>query len=353
MTDGLIVEADGASRSNPGPAAFGAVVRDAASGEVLAESAETIGTATNNVAEYRGLIAGLEAARAVRPGAPVDVHLDSKLVVEQMAGRWKINNVDLKPLAETARAVYPPEKVTYTWVPRAQNSHADHLANEALDGRERSADQSNGTFRAPMLGEPTTVYVVRHGQSEMTAQGRFSGGGVPGPPLSPAGEAEAERAGDWLAGTDAAVIVTSPIVRARQTAQAITDRLGVDMHEDREWRECEFGDWEGLNLAEVRERYPQQAVAWYRSLNVTPTDGESLAALGDRVGRARDRLVEEYGRQPVVVVTHSLVIRTLMRLTLDASPPAMWRVQPAPGSITELRFYPDGETALMAFGHRP
>ncbi|KWX10668.1 hypothetical protein TR74_02250, partial [Carbonactinospora thermoautotrophica] len=113
----LIVEADGGSRGNPGPAAYGALVRDADTGEVLREIAEYLGTATNNVAEYRGLIAGLRAAREVDPDAKVEVRMDSRLVVEQVTGRWKVNNPGLRPLVAEAREIYPvPDQVTFTWV---------------------------------------------------------------------------------------------------------------------------------------------------------------------------------------------------------------------------------------------
>lgn len=103
----FIVEADGGSRGNPGPAGYGSVVIDAATGETLAEAAEYIGVATNNVAEYRGLIAGLKAARALDPSASIRVRMDSKLVVEQMSGRWKIKHPDMKPLAAEAASILP------------------------------------------------------------------------------------------------------------------------------------------------------------------------------------------------------------------------------------------------------
>ena len=129
----LIVEADGGSRGNPGPAAYGAVVRDAQTSEVLASEGLPIGRATNNVAEYRGLIAGLEMAREVDPSAALEVRMDSKLVIEQMAGRWKVKHADMKPLAlEAARL--RPATVTWTWVPRELNKVADTLVNRALDG---------------------------------------------------------------------------------------------------------------------------------------------------------------------------------------------------------------------------
>ena len=137
----FIVEADGGSRGNPGPAGYGALVRDPETGIVLAERSESIGTATNNVAEYNGLIAGLRAAAEIDPRADIEVRMDSKLVVEQMSGRWKVKHPDMKPLAQTAAEVagsFP--RISYTWVPREKNKDADRLANEAMDaaaGRPR------------------------------------------------------------------------------------------------------------------------------------------------------------------------------------------------------------------------
>src|SRR6266436_1305582 len=103
MTRRLVVEADGGSRGNPGAAGYGAVVRDATTGEVLAEVSESIGRATNNVAEYSGLLAGLRAASRLAPGAEAEVRMDSKLVVEQMSGRWQIKHPGLRALASEAR----------------------------------------------------------------------------------------------------------------------------------------------------------------------------------------------------------------------------------------------------------
>ncbi|MBD9736083.1 reverse transcriptase-like protein, partial [Streptomyces sp. H28] len=149
----FIVEADGGSRGNPGPAGYGAVVSDAATGETLAEAAEYLGVATNNVAEYRGLLAGLRAARDLDPEAVVRVRMDSKLVVEQMSGRWKIKHPDMKPLAAEAARIFPRERVTYEWIPRERNKHADRLANEAMDagarGEQWSASASTADLDTP------------------------------------------------------------------------------------------------------------------------------------------------------------------------------------------------------------
>ena len=129
----VVVEADGGSRGNPGRAAYGALLRDAVTGEVMGEACQTIGVETNNVAEYRGLIAGLQLAGAFAPDAAVEVRMDSRLVIEQMAGRWKVKHPAMRPLAVAARAL--ARRVdTWTWIPREQNKAADILVNAALDG---------------------------------------------------------------------------------------------------------------------------------------------------------------------------------------------------------------------------
>lgn len=146
----FVVEADGGSRGNPGPAGYGAVVLDAATGDTLVEAAEYLGVVTNNVAEYRGLLAGLRAAGELDPDATVHVRMDSKLVVEQMSGRWKIKHPDMKPLAAEAARVFPPGRVTYEWIPRADNKHADRLANEAMDAGARGEQWSPSTSTAEL-----------------------------------------------------------------------------------------------------------------------------------------------------------------------------------------------------------
>ena len=132
----VIIEADGGSRGNPGPAGYGAVVLDPDTDEVLVERAEGIGVTTNNVAEYQGLIAGLRAA--VELGATeADVRMDSKLVVEQMSGRWKIKHPAMQPLAQEAgRLVREIGSVRFEWIPRLRNSRADALANQAMDAQD-------------------------------------------------------------------------------------------------------------------------------------------------------------------------------------------------------------------------
>lgn len=135
MSRKLVVEADGGSRGNPGPAGYGAVVLDDLTGEVLAQRRAGLGHTTNNVAEYQGLIAGLRAAAEL--GADVvEVRMDSKLVVEQMTGRWKIKHPPLQVLALEARdLVREFQDVRFEWIPRERNKRADRLANEAMDAQ--------------------------------------------------------------------------------------------------------------------------------------------------------------------------------------------------------------------------
>ncbi|MFJ5679576.1 bifunctional RNase H/acid phosphatase [Streptomyces sp. NPDC093097] len=384
MSRELIVEADGGSRGNPGPAGYGAVVLDPVSGEALAEAAEYIGTATNNVAEYKGLLAGLRAAKALDPEAAVHVRMDSKLVVEQMSGRWQIKHPDMKPLAAEARSVFPPDRVSYEWIPRARNKHADRLANEAMDagrdGRQweprdsraaladaaparsaaaRAADEAaeaadaapaapQAGWGAPDLGTPATFVLLRHGETALTPQKRFSGSGGTDPELSAAGRRQAEAAAAALAarGTVQAV-VSSPLRRCRETAGAVADRLGLDVRVEDGLRETDFGAWEGLTFAEVRERYPDDLDAWLGSAKAAPTGGgESFAAVARRVAVARDKLLARHAGRTVLLVTHVTPIKTLVRLALGAPPEALFRMELSAASLSAVAYYADGNASV-------
>ncbi|GAB2841304.1 bifunctional RNase H/acid phosphatase [Streptomyces deserti] len=488
----FIVEADGGSRGNPGPAGYGAVVSDAATGETLAETAEYIGVATNNVAEYRGLLAGLRAAHALDPSATVHVRMDSKLVIEQMTGRWKIKHPDMKPLAAQAARVFPPDRVTYEWIPRDRNKHADRLANEAMDAGSRgeqwspsasTADldtraaraalpeptgppgdaaagaakaraalagaalagargeralsgdpassgdpvSSGGTGRpgspaapgprdtaqsptaalgaetdspiadgvradgvqaddvradgtrandvqaddvqandvraaknvaaatapsvgwAPAdMGPPATFVLLRHGETPLTPQKRFSGSGGTDPALSGIGREQAERVAAVLArrGTIQAV-VSSPLARARETAGIVAARLGLDVSIDEGLRETDFGAWEGLTFGEVRERYPDDLTAWLDSPEAAPTGGgESFAATATRIAATRDKLVAAYAGRTVLLVTHVTPIKTLVRLALGAPPESLFRMELSAASLSVVAYYADGNASV-------
>ncbi|WP_019546062.1 bifunctional RNase H/acid phosphatase [Streptomyces sulphureus] len=388
----LLVEADGGSRGNPGPAGYGAVVKDAATGGTLQEVAEYIGRATNNVAEYRGLLAGLRAAHTLDPEAAVLVRMDSKLVVEQMSGRWQIRHPDMQPLAEQARGVFPPGAVTYEWIPRAENKHADRLANEAMDagaeggewqpgastaeleaqtaaagrGAEKaavaetavqaggaSAERAPRTVQGwgPDLGPPATFVLLRHGETSLTPQKRFSGSGGTDPELSEAGRAQARAAADALAarGTVEAV-VTSPLRRCRETAEVVAARLGLEVRAEEGLRETDFGAWEGLTFREVRERHPSDLDAWLASPEAQPTGGgESFADVGRRTAAARDELLARYRGRTVLLVTHVTPIKTLVRLALGAPPESLFRMELSAASLSAVAYYADGNASVRLF----
>ncbi|MFC9467633.1 bifunctional RNase H/acid phosphatase [Streptomyces coelicoflavus] len=440
----FVVEADGGSRGNPGPAGYGAVVLDPATGESLVEAAEYLGVVTNNVAEYRGLLAGLRAARELDPDAVVHVRMDSKLVVEQMSGRWKIKHPDMKPLAAEAARIFPPGRVTYEWIPRASNKHADRLANEAMDagargeawspsgstaeldaggaaGRpapgERPARQAPPTgaetaspdtgaratavgatavspspvtaaaapgtaapgpgapgpgvaaetsgeadvraakavaspgWGPPDMGAPATFVLLRHGETPLTPQKRFSGSGGSDPSLSSVGREQAERVAASLArrGTIEAV-VASPLARTRETAGVVAARLGLEVAVDEGLRETDFGAWEGLTFGEVRDRYPEDLDAWLASPDAEPTGGgESFAATGVRVAAARDRLVAAYAGRTVLLVSHVTPIKTFLRLALGAPPESLFRMELSAASLSAVAYYADGGASVRLF----
>ncbi|MFD9500691.1 bifunctional RNase H/acid phosphatase [Streptomyces sp. NPDC060035] len=398
----LVVEADGGSRGNPGPAGYGAAVIDPVTGETLAEVAEYIGVATNNVAEYKGLIAGLKAAKALFPDAAVQVRvrMDSKLVVEQMSGRWKIKHPDMKPLAAEAARILPAASVTYEWIPRAENKHADRLANEAMDAGKRgmqwepssstaaldaprrtllAPDQAPvgppgdavagaakvraamaaarpaavatpqvGWGSAPDLGEPATFILLRHGETALTPGKRFSGSGGSDPELSDTGRHQAACAAEaFEARGTVQEIVSSPLRRCRETAAAVAGRLGLRVRIEDGLRETDFGAWEGLTFAEVRERYGPDLTTWLASPDAAPTGGgESFAEVADRVSAARDRLIARYAGRTALVVTHVTPIKTLVRLALGAPPDSMFRMELLPASVSTVAYYGDGNASL-------
>jgi probable phosphoglycerate mutase len=358
----LVVEADGGSRGNPGPAAYGAVVRDAVTGEVLRECAEAIGVATNNVAEYRGLLAGLRAAREIDPGARVEVRADSKLVVEQMSGRWKIKHADMRELALQAREVFPPGRVTYTWIPRERNAHADRLANEAMDlaakGRAwRPREQAAAAAPAPIpvsgwgpdLGSPTAFVLLRHGETALTPAKRFSGVGAD-PELSEKGRWQAERAARAIADRGGVqAIVTSPLARCRQTAEAVAAATGLGIRVEDGFRETDFGAWEGLTFAEVHERWPAELDAWLTSPDAAPPGGESFVEVARRVLVARDKVIARHPARTVLVVTHVTPIKTLVRVALDAPAQSMFRMELSAAAITGINWWADGNASLRTF----
>ncbi|MEV4179582.1 bifunctional RNase H/acid phosphatase [Nonomuraea sp. NPDC049709] len=421
-----VIEADGGSRGNPGPAGYGAVVKDASDGQVLAEAAEAIGVTTNNVAEYRGLIAGLKAALELGgDGAQVAVRMDSKLVVEQMAGRWKIKNEGLRPLAAEAGALVRRLRVTeWTWIPRERNKHADRLANEAMDaaakglswkaggttvsgtdapGTDASGGGAKGTQTAPKaaktaqkaaaksarqtdlldagdiseLSAPTasvataqqratrtkgtgtgwapptrvatSLLLLRHGETELSLERRFSGRGDA--ELTPNGLAQASAAAARLSRDPYRldVILTSPLKRARQTAEAVAQQAGLEVEVYEDLREADFGAWEGHTFTEVQRRWPAELAAWLADPEAAPPGGESFATTARRVQAAREELVERYEGKTVLAVSHVTPIKLLLRDALLAPLESLYRMHLDLACLSLVEYYADGPAVVKSF----
>ncbi len=397
----LVVEADGGSRGNPGVAGSGALVRDQASGTVLVELARPLGQASNNVAEYTALIIGLEAAAQLDPGAQVEVRMDSRLVVEQMSGRWKIKHEDMSRLAAQVREVAAEitaagGTVSYLWIPREQNKAADRLSNDAMDGKEfrreptpsgGGLDESPSTLgasepndsgldrlttavgdrpvstpsseetlrtvprvsdrppRGPQL-DPTQarrVVLVRHGVTDYTTAGRLDGRGGADPPLNAEGQRQARAVAGGIQaflGATSAAVVSSSLARAHQTGQAIAAALGVGCLVDPDWDELAFGDWDGQRLADIHRLQPEALAAAWADDEVARPGGESRAHLRQRVAQAFRRATDL--ADTVVVATHrGPIVATLCHL-LGGTHAQLAPLMTAPASMTSLRVWPDG-----------
>lgn len=348
----LVVEADGGSRGNPGPAGYGAVVRDADTAEVLAERAEGIGRATNNVAEYRGLIAGLEAALEL-PAESVEVRMDSKLVVEQMSGRWKIKHPDMRPLALRAQRLAGQLRgVSFTWIPRERNGYADRLANEAMDRAAAGLTWEPSPVAksvpiatwTPRTGG-TSTWLLRHGQTEHSIDRRFSGRNDL--PLTAEGEKQSLAAATRLTrAADLVAVVTSPLRRARQTADLVADALDLPVTEDEDLVETDFGSWEGRTLTEVSEAHPAEWAAWIGSVDVAPPGGERFSQVARRVRRARTRILARHAGQAVLVVTHVTPIKLMIQAGLDAPMSVLFRLHLDPAGLSTVDWYADGQASV-------
>jgi broad specificity phosphatase PhoE len=144
-------------------------------------------------------------------------------------------------------------------------------------------------------------------------------------------------------------VVTSPLARARETADSVAAALGVPVRVEDDLRECAFGDWEGLTFAEVEEGWPDEVAGWLASTTVAPPRGESFDAVSARVATARDRLIARYAGQTVVLVSHVTPVKTLVRLALEAPPHALYRMELSPASLTTVQWFPDGNASLRAF----
>ena len=374
----LVVEADGGSRGNPGKAGYGALVRDPATGAVLAERAASVGIASNNVAEYSGLVAGLKAVLEIDPAAQVEVRMDSKLVVEQMSGRWKIKHEDMRRLALEAREVAADisaggGSVRFTWIPRAENSAADALANAAMDGKtitrrldgDPAGDGGDGSGagadRAPAavdlavstspadpvgaadLGRPARLVLLRHGVTDFTVARKLDGRGGADPGLNALGQqqvAAAARAVRAFLGDGPVRVVSSSLARGVQTGSAVAAAMGVQLETDEDWDEQAFGDWDGKSVGQLAARYPAELARLREDDTYARVGGESHRDMAKRVLAAFERAGSS--DLPVVVATHRKPIMVVLAHVLGIPHDRIWRLATSPASLTTVEMWSDG-----------
>jgi probable phosphoglycerate mutase len=311
--------------------------------------------------------------------------MDSKLVVEQMSGRWKVKHPDLIELHAQARKLAARfDRISYTWIPRERNKHADRLANEAMD----AAAEINAANSEPAAAEPTTaptaepttaptaaapttapaaksavaqpasspgwtgargaptrMLLLRHGQTGLSVQRRYSGRG--NPELTDLGRQQAQAAARYLAARGGiAAVVSSPLQRAYDTATAAAKALGLDVTVDDDLIETDFGSWEGLTFTEAAERDPELHTRWLRDTGTEPPGGESFDAALERVCRAQERIIASYRGATVLVVSHVTPIKMLLRMALDAGPAILYRLHLDLASLSIAEFYPDGLSSV-------
>lgn len=373
----LVIFADGGSRGNPGIAGSGTAVYNADRSQLLKEIAYVVGQkSTNNVAEYHGLLRGLEAA--VELGADeVEFYMDSKLVVEQMNGRWKIKHPDMQKLAIEARRLLDRiPSFSLEWVPRAKNSVADALSNVAMDaaaqgdpagildmgtgdgaeavavdsqdasGEVRGTSASTASSTAadwrPETGQATRFILLRHGQTAMSAAKQYSGRA--NPELTELGKKQALAAAQALADTHIDAVVCSPLRRCQQTAAAVVKGRDLRVETVDDLIEVDFGRWEGKTFAEADAADPELHARWLKDTSVACPGGESLRAVHRRVSAARRELQQRYAGQTILVVSHVNPIKSFVRQALDSGPQTPNHLFLELASLSEVEFFEGGST---------
>lgn len=373
----LVIFADGGSRGNPGIAGSGTAVYNADRSQLLKEIAYVVGQkSTNNVAEYHGLLRGLEAA--VELGADeVEFYMDSKLVVEQMNGRWKIKHPDMQKLAIEARRLLDQiPSFSLEWVPRAKNSVADALSNVAMDaaakgdpagildmgsgdgaeavaadsqdasgevgGTSASTASSTAADWRPETGQSTRFILLRHGQTAMSAAKQYSGRA--NPELTELGKKQALAAAQALADTHIDAVVCSPLRRCQQTAAAVVKGRELRVETVEDLIEVDFGRWEGKTFAEADAADPELHARWLKDTSVACPGGESLRAVHRRVSAARRELQQRFEGQTILVVSHVNPIKSFVRQALDSGPQTPNHLFLELASLSEVEFFDSGST---------
>jgi ribonuclease H / adenosylcobalamin/alpha-ribazole phosphatase len=220
-------------------------------------------------------------------------------------------------------------------------------ASEPLAAAAQRGPSPSASGWRSAQGKPTTTLLLRHGQTALSAERRFAGRGDI--PLTELGLEQAAAAAARLAargGID--LVLTSPLLRARQTAQAVADAAGVPLAVDDDLAETDFGSWEGMSFAEVMARWPDEMAAWLANADAAPSGGESFAAVAVRVDAALDRLLAAQQGQTVVVVSHVTPIKTMVCRALLAPTAALFRMHLDVAALSEAAWFADGPALLRS-----
>jgi ribonuclease H / adenosylcobalamin/alpha-ribazole phosphatase len=196
-------------------------------------------------------------------------------------------------------------------------------------------------------GEPTVTLLLRHGQTPMSVQKRYAG--LTDAPLTDAGIRQAAAAAKRLASAGIDTIVASPLQRTVRTAEEVAAVISVPVLTDDGLRETDFGAWDGLTFAEVRERWPSEMTKWLADPSVAPPGGESFTQVSERVTAALHRVLAGRERQTVLIVSHVTPIKTLVAATLLAPPAALYRMHLDVAALCEIDWYADGPAVLRSF----
>jgi ribonuclease H / adenosylcobalamin/alpha-ribazole phosphatase len=199
----------------------------------------------------------------------------------------------------------------------------------------------------PAQGKPTVTLLLRHGQTPMSVEKRYAGRSDA--PLTDLGVAQAAAAAKRLATAGLDAIVSSPLQRAVRTAEEVAAVTGLPVVTDDGFRETDFGAWEGLTFADVRERWPSEMTAWLADPAVAPPGGESFAEVSERVTAALHRVLAARPGQRILVVSHVTPIKTLVTAALLAPPPALYRMHLDLAALCEIDWYADGPAVLRSF----
>jgi broad specificity phosphatase PhoE len=288
------------------------------------------------------------------PTARVEVRMDSKLVVEQMSGRWKIKHPDMQQLALQAQKIARQlADVRYTWVPRAQNGAADALANSAMDGKPVHRDPAAEAVvleddvqptAEPAAVVTTMTHLLRHGQTEHTPERRYSGRNDL--PLSRTGRAEAAAAAERAKALGVDVVVASPLRRTRETAEIVAGALGLPVVLDEDLVELDFGDLEGLTFDEARAKHPLAARRFLDDVTVAAPGGESIVDVSNRVARARRRILSQHAGRTVLVVSHVTPIKLLLAAGLGAGDEVVHRIFLDAAALSSIAWSSDGRSSV-------